>query len=869
MKKLKLLLGILAFTLIGNFSVVNAQETLSGVVIDSDGEPVIGASVIEQGTFNGTITDLDGSFSLMASTDNPVFEVSYTGYANQLISMDGNPVTVTLVQGSMLDEVVVTGTRGKPRTVLESAVPVDNINAAELRRSGQTSLDQIINYKVPSYNSQNQAISDATAHIDPSELRNLGPSRTLVLVNGKRKNQSAQVYLNDTPGRGEVGTDMKSIPSSAIERVEILRDGAAAQYGSDAIAGVVNVILKERTSGEINASYGVTSAGDGTTFGVDVNKGFGIGENGFINLTGEYTYQDITDRAGEFADEVGDPLFGIALGDDPDLDAYFNEFPDLNITYGQPEISKLSGMVNLGLPYGKGRFYGNLGATTRTGTSFAFYRTSYWRDTDFGLLTESGERYIGYQPTFESDISDLTFTLGNEYKLGQWNSDLSFTYGANSIDYTVNNSLNRSLEEASPTSFNPGGYTFANALVNLDFSRNVGALSLAFGTEYRLEFFETRAGEEASFSPAPGTDSFPGLTPDNAVDEDRNNIGVYGSLDYDVSDAFLIGGAVRFENYSDFGSNFSWKVNSRYLIGDNVGAIRGSVSTGFRAPSLHQIFLSNIQTTAGANGLIQEGTFSNVDDITRNVLGIPQLDAETSFNFTGGVTFKLADNISVSADYYDITVSDRVLFSDQIGVSNFDGTALGDALATANVEAIKFFINAVDTRTSGVDVVLNVDNLALGSNNVNNLDITLAANFNDTSLDGEVESPEAFGSVPIFGSLPANLLTSARPDSKISLGLNFDLDKFNISFNNTFFGSVNSPVTDQEFSSKLITDLLLGYSVAENFRVNLTINNLFNVFPDRIDGDLDPFGWRLQYPWRVSQFGFNGTYVKVGLSYDF
>ncbi len=856
-------------TLILFFFALGASAQITGVVLDQSGEPLIGASVIEKGTFNGTVTGADGSFSLNTSGDNPIIIISYIGYSAQEVTPDGSNLTISLAEVSSLDEVVVTGTRGKPRTVLSSPVPIDNINAAELKRSGQTSLDQIINYKVPSYNSQNQAISDATAHIDPSELRNLGPSRTLVLINGKRKNQSSQVYLNDTPGRGEVGTDMKSIPASAIERVEVLRDGAAAQYGSDAIAGVINVILKERTDGEVNANIGITSAGDGLSYGFDVNKGFKIGKNGFINLTGEYTYQDITDRAGEFANEVGDPLFGIPLGTSDELDAYFNEFPDLNITYGQPEISRFSGMANFALPYGKGKFYSNLGATQRTGTSFAFYRTNYWRDTDYGLLTDPNEPYIGYQPTFESDISDVTFTVGNQYLLGSWNSDLSFTYGNNSIDYTVNNSLNRALGENSPTSFNPGGYSFSNALVNLDFSRSVGALSLAFGSEFRQESFVARAGEEASYSPAPGTDSFPGLTPDNAVDENRNNIGVYGNVDYDVTKAFLIGGAVRFENYSDFGSNFSWKINSRYLIGEDKGAIRASVSTGFRAPSLHQIFLSNIQTTAGANGLIQEGTFSNVDPLTRDVLGVPQLGAETSLNFTAGATFKLAENISIAADYYNITVNDRVLFSDQISVSNFDGTALGDALAGENVEAIKFFINAVDTRTQGVDIVFNVNNVNLGANPENRLGLTLAANFNNTELDGEIQAPEAFGNVSIFGDLPANLLTSSRPNSKVTLGVNAKLSKLNITVNNTLFGSVVSPVTGQVFSSKLITDLILGYSFTEKFRANLTINNLFNVFPDRIDGDLDPFGWRLQYPWRVSQFGFNGTFAKFGLSYDF
>jgi len=846
---------------------ISAQ--VSGTIVDNQGEPLVGATVIEKGTYNGTTTDLNGAFSLQTKSDNPVLVVSFTGFAQQEFAVSDDVINIALSEGSTLDEVVVTGTRGKPRTVLASPVPIDNINAAELRNSGQRSLDQIINYKVPSYNSQNQSISDATAHIDPSELRNLGPSRTLVLINGKRKNQSAQVYLNDTPGRGEVGTDMKSIPASAIERVEVLRDGAAAQYGSDAIAGVVNVILKERTTGQINVDLGISTLGDGETASIDFNKGFALGSSGFINLTGEYLYQGITDRAGEFAPEVGDPLFGIAVGDDPEIDAFFQEFPDLGITYGQPEISKLSLFANFGTDYGNnGQFYGNLGFTGRDGTSFAFYRTPYWITDDFGLLTEPGQPYVGFQPTFETDITDLTGSLGTRNQLGEWDSDLSITFGSNSIDYTVNNSLNTSLGASSPTSFNPGGYSFGNFIANYDISRTTGPLSLAFGAEFRTEFFEARQGDEASFTPAPGAQSFPGLTPLNAVDEGRSNIGVYGSLDYDVSDAFLIGGALRFENYSDFGSNVSWKLNSRYLIGDNQGAIRGSVSTGFRAPSLHQIFLSNIQTTAGASGLVQEGTFSNVDDITRNVLGVPQLDAETALNFTLGLTYKLSDKVSFSADYYNITVSDRILFSEQVGAGNFEGTPLGNSLADANVDAFKFFINGVDTKTSGVDIVFNVDNLRLNDAG-NTLNIILAANFNNTDLDGDVVAPPAFGSVPIFADLSSNLLTSARPDTKITLGGNLNLGKLDLNLNNTFFGSVNSPVTGQEFAGKIITDLIGSYRVSDNFRLTATVNNLFNVFPDRIDINLDPFGSRLQFPWRVSQFGFTGTFVKISGTLDF
>ncbi len=303
------------------------------------------------------------------------------------------------------------------------------------------------------------AISDATAHIDPSELRNLGPYRTLVLVNGKRKNQSSQVYLNDTPGRGEVGTDMKSIPVAAIERVEILSDGTAAQYDPGAIAGVVNIILKEQTSGQINVNFGVSNLGDGETTYIDFSTGFALGSIGFINLTAEYYDQGLTDRAGEFADQVGDSLFGIALGNDPGLDAYFKQFPDLGMTNGQPEIIKYLFMTNFGSDYAKskGQIYCNLVYTGRDGTSFAFYRTSYWKPTDFGLLTEPGEAYVGYQSTFESDISYWTGSVGSRNTFGDWETDLSLTYGSNSIDYTVNNSLNRTMGAASPISFKPGG----------------------------------------------------------------------------------------------------------------------------------------------------------------------------------------------------------------------------------------------------------------------------------------------------------------------------------------------------------------------------------------------------------------------------
>ncbi len=331
------------------------SQTITGVVTDAEGDPLIGATVLDLSSGNGTVTDLDGSFALEVNQLPAKLNISYTGYVQQTVeATQASLGAIALEAGLSLDEIVVTGSRGKPRSILGSAVPIDNINASDLLLSGQKSIDQMINFKVPSYNSSNQTISDATAHFDPSELRNLGPSRTLVLVNGKRKNQSALVYVNDTPGKGEVGTDMKSIPSEAIERIEVLRDGAAAQYGSDAVAGVINIILKERDcEGEVSVGSGITTEGDGLTYHAGVNQGFKVGE-GFLNLTGTYYYQEETNRAGE---PGGDGLFGRIFEDDAILNGthpWIQQNPDLGMTIGQPEYHKASGLLNFGLPYGNG-----------------------------------------------------------------------------------------------------------------------------------------------------------------------------------------------------------------------------------------------------------------------------------------------------------------------------------------------------------------------------------------------------------------------------------------------------------------------------------------------------------------------------------
>ncbi len=862
------------FSLLLVLSAIQIQaQSVSGTVTDANGIPLIGANIYESGTNNGTTSDVNGKFDLSVDQVPTMITVSYTGFVSKEIEASGTGLNISLAEGTALDELVVIGTRGKPRTILGSAVPIDNINAADLRASGQVSVDQMLNFKVPSYNSSNQTISDATAHFDPSELRNLGPSRTLVLVNGKRKNQSALVYVNDTPGKGEVGTDMKSIPAESIERIEVLRDGAAAQYGSDAIAGVINIILKERTDGEITANTGITTEGDGLTYDVGINKGVKIGNNGFVNFTGSYYHQDYTNRAGE---PGGDGLFGVIFGDDDILNGntpWLQANPDLGMTIGQPEYDKYSALVNLGLPYGKGgEFYATAGYTGRNGKSFALYRAPYWITDDAGLLTPEGEEYQGFQPTFETTISDLTFIAGTRNKFGEWNTDLSVAAGSNAVDYLIGNTINVDLLPNSPTEFDAGAYSFGNIIGNLDVSRTFGKLGVSAGLEARSESFEVVAGQEESYVDG-GAQSFPGLQPDNALDESRNNIGFYAGLDYDLSDNTFIGGAARFENYSDFGSNVSWKINARQFIADKKGAIRASVSTGFRAPSLHQIYLSNKQTLVSGGTVSNQGTFNNVDEVIKD-LGVPSLDAETSLNLTAGFTYKITNDFSLSADYYNIKVDNRVLFTGEIG---FDGddmnvNAVEEVLLANDVTSLKYFVNALDTRTTGFDIVADYS----GSK----FDAVLSLNLNETTIENEsIESPGAVGDAgyEIFNRKEQSRITSARPGVKALVGLTYKLNNLRIGLNNTYFGEVTwqhatDPANDQTFAGKVITDLILGYKFNDKFSANLIVNNLLNVYPDVIDTNGDfvtDLGGRFKYPWEVNQFGFNGTIVKAGVSYKF
>ncbi len=868
-------------------SILTFGQSIEGKVVDEKGEAISFVDVIQKNTINGVTTDRNGRFTIEVKEFPVTLHFSMIGYETvEKRFTESTTVTVLLKEeNAFLDEVVLTGNRSKPRTILDSAVPIDNIDARELEKSGQPTFDRMLVFKVPSFNSQNQAITDATAHYDPADLRGLGPSRTLVLINGKRKNQSAQVYLNRTPGKGEVGVDLRSIPSAAIKRVEVLRDGASALYGSDAIAGVMNIILKKDVEfSTLTTRAGMTSQRDGFNFNTDFNTTFKFGDGGFANLTLGYYNQKLTNRAGRVVpSEEGATR--------PNEIAWLAANPTAGMTVGQPEMEKKDVFVNLEHPVGeKAKLYSFHGFSTRDGKSFAYYRAPYWRRdvADANFLTKSAENFKGYQPTFEASINDYINTGGIEFGLAEnWTADASVTYGANDVFYTINNSVNRSYLKdhgTSPTTFKPGGYRFTNVIGNFDVTGTISEkLNTAIGFEYKKESFRAFQGDHFSYY-GEGTDSFAGITPEEAGKWTRSNFAAYAQLDYDVTESLLLGAAGRYEDFSDSGSNFSWKVNGRVKIGEN-GAVRASYSTGFRAPSLHQRHLTNSQyiRIPGQTEPSLQKTFANNDPIIR-ALGVPDLTHELSRNISAGITYKFNKDFSASLDLYQIDVYNRILFSSQIGYKKGNGpdqdkpaTPKNDVeriLYNNDVLALQFFINAGDTRTRGADLVLNYRNIEIGEGKFS---ANLAANLNETTIEG-VETPGLLAEhkYNMFDRQEQGLITNSRPRSKFILGLNYDINKWAFSLNNTRFGKVivTAPEAggkDQTLSAKIATDFGFIFKLTDKVSLNGNINNIFDVYPDPTNPNTNTAeaGRRFTYSSEVQQLGQLGRNFSAGLNLSF
>ena len=855
--------NLIIFLLMTTF--VFAQQ--SGMVVDQNNEPLPGASVVIKGTTTGTTTDFDGKFSINISQGD-VLIVSYVGFSTNEVTFDGGDLTVVLNEGEALDEVLVTGNRSKPRTAIDSAVPIDNIRTESVLNVGEASIERALTFSIPSYNSQDQAISDATAGFSPADLRGLGPSRTLVLINGKRVNQQAQAYLNRTPGKGEVGINLKSIPLAAVERIEVLRDGASSQYGSDAMAGVMNFILKEDSAfSTLSAGTGITSEGDGFQFNLDYNTTFAFGDGGRINLTVAYTDQEKTNRAGS----PGLDAVDTSTARQNEIDFASND-PTLGMIVGRPDLQQKTIFANITHPVGENaKFYMTHGYSERWNRSFAYYRFPGWRRdvADAGFLTPTPEDFVGYHPTFEGDIKDFFNVVGVDFDLANgWNLDLSVTHGKNSIFYTVNRSVNRdylSHNGWSPTTFKPGGYAFSNIIQNADLTKSFSdQVSFSAGVEYKTEKFEAFPGDPFSRYGG-GSDSFAGISLDQEGDWDRNNLAVYSGLDVDLSEKLLISGAVRYEDFSDFGSNVSAKIASRYKL-SNQSAVRASFSTGFRAPSLHQKYLSNTQyiIVAGSDEPLLQGTLQNGTEAVR-ALGIKDLFAETSQNLTAGFTFGNGSNFSGSVDFYSINVDDRILFSSQI--SGDGNPSVQTLLDQAGVVSVQAWINAGNTKTTGLDFVLNWKS--------DTIDLGLIGNFNETEIES-IDTPSELAGVNIFAREEAGLIINSRPKSKIILTADYDTDRWEMGMYNTHFGEVTvtapeSGGEDQALSAKLITDFRLAYKFTPQLTLSGIVNNAFDVYPDvtLASTNTSQAGSRFVYSSEVQQQGQLGRNYSLSLNYRF
>lgn len=881
------------------------------------------------------MTDPDGNFSLNVPDGTYNIVISFIGYTPKIVPAvvaagQSSPLNIALAESSeVLGEIVVTGSRSGGRSRIDSPVPVDIIPVSQITNSvGQVDINQILTYIAPSFQSSRQTISDGTDHIDPAQLRGLGPDQVLVLVNGKRRHQSSLVNVNGTVNRGTVGTDLNAIPATAVDKIEILRDGAAAQYGSDAIAGVINIILKSRTGLSGNVSYGenVTSYDknyiinnnkdasvnitDGGTAQVGLNYGLKVGQKGFVNITGEYVKRGATNRTGTYTGQLFPAVDGKVI-DDEILAQRGLTRNDFDMRIGNSEVKGGGVVINADIPlserldvYAFGQY------NNKKGNAAGFYR--YPNGVPAAVRTNVFAVYPnGFLPEINSDVTDISAAAGIRGKLGKWRFDLSNTFGKNDFDYRITNSVNYTQAVSIANfqrEFNAGGNGFSQNTINLDFGRKfevLHGLNVALGAEQRSEKYTITAGEEASYKNydvaagvAAGAQVFSGFFPQNAGSHSRHSVAGYLDLEQDITESWVLSAALRFENYSDFGNTLNYKVATRYKITEGF-ALRASASSGFRAPSLQQRYYAKTNTlfvTQNGQQVAQEsGTFTN-DSKPAEILGIPKLKQETSQSFTVGSTIQISNAFELTVDAYQIDIDDRIVLTNNF---NDGGNAnLKAQLAAANATTANFFSNAVDTRSRGIEGVLSY-NTKFGR--TQSLRAVLAGTFIQNKVKKGADGKPIIHASDIlvqtnqvntyFNREDLSRFEIASPRNKQSLTINYKLGKFGAMLRGVRFGEVtywdptidpNKPdawpvnaltgqkeTLDQTFGAKLVTDIALSYDVVKGIGLTIGANNVLDVYQDKHTHSGNVSSGRFVYSRRVQQMGFNGRYLFARINFNF
>ena len=803
---------------------------------------------------------------------------------------------------NVLEEITVTGSRANFSSAEDAPVPVTVLTNEMLSNTGATELGRAIQMAAPSFNFSSSSISDGTDALRPATLRGLGPDQTLVLVNGKRRHTSALIHVNTSVGRGTAGTDMNAIPISAVKRVEVLRDGAAAQYGSDAIAGVINIILKDSdVDGLASVEYGSTFDGDGDTWVGFANKGFALGSDGFLNLTYEYRNRDATNRAGL----DGTRQYPCTDGVDIDyscstittLDPREATFNRKSFRIGDADSKQNALVANMGLAAGMGEIYGYLTYSDRKNQSGGFTRTA---NNAGGTVLDIYPD--GFLPLINSKIKDFSAFGGYEWSTNSgWDFDISAGYGKNTFEFIISNSLNASLGPTSPTRANAGKLKLDQTTVNFDSSKLFDAgtipVNVAWGGEYRKESYNIKPGEPASYENggalnpvtmtpySPGFQVFRGFSPNELVDENRHSWAIYADLESQITEKFLLTGALRYEDWSDFGSTWNWKVSGRYDITESF-AFRAAANTGFRAPSMQQQYFNSISTqfVSGPGGdLVPEerGTFRN-DSAVAAALGIPQLQEETSDNYSFGVIWNPIDTINITVDYFSIKIKDRVVLSGAISATNPNvPEEIRDALLANNITAAQFFTNAGKTKTNGVEAVLTWAK-PLDNGGMFTLD-TAAAWINtdvsdDVNTDGLLEGLEDV----IFTSQDRSIIEEWQPKSRAFVTGTYSISNWVFLARVNYFGkyTVEEGNGDrQKFGSKVFPDIMAEYLFGDSgFSIQAGANNLTDTKPDKnligqsrsgsIPGIVDSPGV-FTYSRRAAPFGLNGGYWYLRANYRF
>ena len=899
------LMSTLFFVFVLSANTFAQSRNLSGTVTNMDEEPLIGASVHVKGTTNGTLSDVSGKFSIQIPQEGATIVVSFIGYGTEeVLVTEEDEIQVSLLESiSMLMQLNVVGTRNSKRTNLNTAVPIDVIDMKDIAPlMPQVDMNQILSFAIPSFTSNRQSASDGSEHIDPASLRGLGPDQVLVLINGKRRHTTSLVNNAQTFGNGSVGTDLNTIPAAAIERIEVLRDGAAAQYGSDAIAGVINVVLKSN-SDQASASFttGAYSEGDGELLQFNMNYGAKIGEEGYINITGEYINRGATNRTQNhdliiFDQSADDRYFaywydGAARAyDDAMLAANGLTRDDFNFRIGDAAIENGNIFLNMSIPLSNSvEFYAFGGINYRDGRGSGFRRLP----SEYGNNVLSIFPY-GFQPETQSNILDKSLSFGLKSIYNGWAVDMSNTYGSNSFSYIVNNSVNASMGNASPTSFEAGGHAFTQNTTNFDISQyfdmnNIKGMNVAFGGEFRVDNYRIFAGEEASYKNygvvsmldannriiyadttgmSGGAQSFPGFRPENELNKFRTNAAVYTDFEFDLSEKILVTAAGRYEKYSDFGSTLNGKASARISLTDWL-SLRGAASTGFRAPSLHQSYFNTVIVDIVDGALVETGVFTNDSRIAQHI-GIPKLKEETSVSYSTGLSAKPIENMTITVDAYQIDVNDRIVLTGAFGNDPW-GDPVPELIALFNevgASSGRFFTNAVDTRTRGLDVV-GTYRLLAGNNT---FDFTVAANFNQTTVSDELNIPEKLiGQEDVyFGPQEKSLIESSTPKTKLNAALNYSIGNFSALIKAVYFGEVTRngfPFgVEQVFAGKTITDITLSYKIKEKLMISIGGNNVFNVLPDEQVYDNSYFG---VFKYAPVQHGFNGAFFFSRLAFEF